>query len=285
VVAPVSSLVALVGAVAGLGLVLFVVGLRGVTPAPARARAETAARRRDMSIRAALAAVFGLGLLGLTGWPVTAVLGAFLGASLPRLLSGRGEEKRAEQRIEAIATLAEQLRDTTAAGVGVVGAITAVAPRAPGPIRAEVGALAARLAAGEAPGAALSAFAREVGDPMADLVAAALSIGTSEQSGRLGELLSALAASAREQVAMRLRVEVGRARTRATARAVTWISLVVVVALLVFDRHFLAPYSTAVGEVVLALVGACFAGSYVLLARIGRDRNPPRFLLAGEDQP
>lgn len=272
------------GAVAALGIVLLVVGIRGVPPAPIRARPETAARRRDLSIRASLAAVFGLGLLALTGWPVTAILGALLGASLPRLVSGRGEEKRAEARVEAIASFAEQLRDTTAAGVGVAGAINAVAPRAPAPIRAEVATLSARLGAGEAPVAALAAFAREVGDPMADLVAAALSIGTTEQSGRLGELLSALASAAREQVAMRLRVEVGRARTRATARAVTWISLVVVVALLVFDRHFLAPYGTAVGEAVLALVGACFAGSYVLLARIGRDGNPPRFLLAAEEE-
>jgi len=85
---------------------------------------------------------------------------------------------------------------------------------------------------------------------------------------------------------MRLRIEVGRARTRATARAVTWISLVVVVGLLVFDRHFLAPYATALERVVLALVGTCFAGSYILLARIGRDPNPPRFLLssAGEEK-
>jgi Flp pilus assembly protein TadB len=283
-VVAVSAFFPVVGALAGLGLVLLGVGLRGVPPAPPRAEVATRARRRDLSVRAALAAVFGLGLLGLTGWPVTAMLGALLGASLPRLVAGRGEEKRAEARVEAIAGFAEQLRDTTAAGVGVTGAIAAVAPRAPGAIRAEVEALTARLSAGEASGAALSAFAREVGDPMADLVAAALSIGTTEQSGRLGELLSALAASAREQVAMRLRVEVGRARTRATARAVTWISLVAVVALLVFDRHFLAPYATAVGEVVLALVGACFAGSYVLLARIGRDRDPPRFLLAVEEE-
>jgi tight adherence protein B len=278
-----STLVPVAGAIAGLGIVLLFVGLRGVPPPPARARGLTGGRRRDLSVRAALAAAFGLALLALTGWPVTAVLGALLGAALPRLVSGRGEEKRAEARIEAIAAFAEQLRDTTAAGVGITGAIAAVAPRAPLPIRPEVEALSTRIGAGEAPGAALSAFAAEVGDPMADLVAAALSIGTSEQSGRLGELLSALAASAREQVAMRLRVEVGRARTRATARAVTWISLVAAVALLVFDRHFLAPYSTAVGEVVLALVGACFAGSYVLLARIGRDTNPPRFLLATEE--
>jgi Flp pilus assembly protein TadB len=278
-----SALLSFAGAIAGLGIVLFVLGLRGVTPSPEAARVVTGERRRDRSVRAALAAVFGLGLLGLTGWPVTAVLGALLGASLPRLVAGRGEEKRAEMRVEAIATFAEQLRDTTAAGVGVTGAIAAVAPRAPGPIRGEVGALAGRLGAGEPPERALAAFASEVGDPMADLVAAALSIGTSEQSGRLGELLSALAASARDQVAMRLRVEVGRARTRATARAVTWISLVAVVGLLVFDRHFLAPYSTAIGEVMLALVGACFASSYVLLARIGRDRNPPRFLLAAEE--
>jgi tight adherence protein B len=281
-----SSFVPFAGAISGLGAVLLVVGLRGIPPGPPRPRGARAKSGRDLSVRAALAAVFGLGLLVLTGWPVAAVLGALLGASLPRLLAGRNEEKRSEARIEAIAAFTEQLRDTTAAGVGLAGAIAAVATRSPGPIRAEVENLAARLSAGEVPGDAMAAFAREVGDPMADLVAAVLVVGTTEQAGRLGELLSALAASAREQVAMRLRVEVGRARTRATARAVTWISLVAVVGLLVFDRHFLAPYATALGEVVLALVGACFAGSYILLARIGRDRNPPRFLLAetGEEK-
>src|SRR5207247_8158418 len=120
--------------------------------------------------------------------------------------------------------------------------------------------------------------ADDVADPMADLVVAAVLTAATQQTRRLGELLGALAATIRDQAGMRLRVEAGRARTRVTAKAVAGVSIASAVFLIAFDRGFLRPYDSPLGQVVLLLIGACFAGAFWLLARMGRPVPPPRLL-------
>ena len=112
-------------------------------------------------------------------------------------------------------------------------------------------------------------------------------IAADRQAHRLAELLSQIAAAAREQAAMRIRVETGRARTYASSRALVAITFGLAVVLLVFSPTFMEPYDTATGQVVLVAIGALFAGalwSLVLLGRpaghapaAGRHRGrPPR---------
>ena len=57
-------------------------------------------------------------------------------------------------------------------------------------------------------------------DPTCDLVVAALILAAEHQAQRLGELLGSLAAAARDQATMRLRVEAGRARTRTSVKVI-----------------------------------------------------------------
>lgn len=269
----------------GVGAFLMLAGLRGVPASPSRRQVPSflsAARRQGLVARLALAVTGALIVLLATGWVVGAVLAAALGAAAPTLFGGKAGRERALARIEAIATWTEMLRDTTAAGSGIQEAIAVTAPLAPAPIRAEVGRLAARLERDRlAP--ALLGFADEVADPMADLVVAALLTAASEQTRRLGELLGTLAGAIREQAVMRLRVEAGRARTRASARAVAGIALASAAGFVVFDAGFLAPYDTALGQVVLGAIGACFGGAFWFLARIGRPAPPPRLLPAQGD--
>jgi tight adherence protein B len=281
----VTALAVASGAAVGVGVFLVLAGLRGVTASPSRLRMPgllSASRRQGFLARLALAVAGALVVLIATGWVVGAVLAGALGAAAPTLFGGKPARERALACIEAIATWTEMLRDTTAAGSGIQEAVAATASLAPAPIRSEVGRLAARLERDRlAP--ALRGFADEVADPMADLVVAALLTAASEQTRRLGELLSTLAGAIREQAAMRLRVEAGRARTRATARAVAGIALASAAGFVVFDRGFLAPYDTALGQVVLGAIGACFGGAFWSLAHIGRPVTPPRLLPARED--
>ncbi len=109
------------------------------------------------------------------------------------------------------------------AAAGLEQAIIATAPVAPLPIRAEVVTLAVRLE-GERLAPALRAFADEVADPTGDLVVAALVLAAEHQAQRLGELLGSLAAAARDQATMRLRVEAGRARTRTSVKVVVGVT-------------------------------------------------------------
>jgi tight adherence protein B len=58
-------------------------------------------------------------------------------------------------------------------------------------------------------------------------------------------------------------------------------TLGVIAVLLVFDRPFLAPYGTGLGQLALLGVGAIFAGGFAGLARLGREERGERLLSTG----
>ena len=271
-----STLAALCGAGVGLGLVLVVAGWRGVD-LPHPARRLDRGRVERVNLRLGLAAGVAIVVGAATGWPVGAVLAALAGWGAPGLLGGAGRHQAALGRIEAVAGWAEMLRDTMAGSAGLEQAIIATAPLAPLPIRAEVATLAVRLE-GERLAPALRAFADEVADPTCDLVVAALVLAADHQAQRLGELLGSLAAAARDQATMRLRVEAGRARTRTSVKVIVGATGALVLGLALLDRGYLAPYDTATGQLVLAVVGGVFLTAFTWLARMTRPVSVERFL-------
>jgi hypothetical protein len=48
--------------------------------------------------------------------------------------------------------------------------------------------------------------------------------------------------------------------------------------MIAFNREFLAPYDTAGGQVILAVVGGMFTAGFAWLARMSRIEDPPRVL-------
>ena len=274
----VTALAGLLGAGVGLGVVLAWAGWRGVS-FPRRTRASARPKAERATLRLGLAAGAAVLVGAVTGWPVGALLAGLAGWGLPGLLGGtkgRGEQLA---RIEAVAAWAEMLRDTMAGAAGLEQAIVATAPLAPLPIRAEVATLAVRLDS-ERLAPALRAFADEVADPTCDLVVAALVLAADHQAQRLGELLGTLAQAARDQATMRLRVEAGRARSRTSVKVIVGATGALVAGLALLDRGYLAPYDTVTGQLVLVLVGAMFALSFVWLARMTRPANLERILSA-----
>jgi Flp pilus assembly protein TadB len=169
-----------------------------------------------------------------------------------------------------------------AGAAGLEQTIVATAPLAPLPIRAEVATLALRLQ-GERLAPALRSFADEVADPTCDLVVAALILAAEHQASRLGELLGSLAQAARDQATMRLRVEAGRARVRTSVKVIVGATGGLILALAVLNRGYLTPYDTAVGQLVLVLVGGLFAVAFFWLARMTRPASVDRFLSTGPE--
>lgn len=219
-----------------------------------------------------------------TGWPAAAVLAGASAAVAPMLSGTRRRREYVQRRSEALAVWAEMLRDTIASHAGLREAIAVTARVAPQPIRAEVQALAVRAERESLPNA-LRQFATDVQDPVADLIVAALVIAAERQAQRLAELLSHIARAAREQAAMRIRVETGRARTYASSRALVAITLGLAAVLLVFSPEFMRPYDRPAGQIVLVLIGTLFAGALAGLVRLGRPAASPRLLAAHEEQP
>lgn len=266
-----SDLAGLSGALVGLGVVVLVAGLRRVPPAGPLRLPQIDWRRVAPSVAAAV--VVG----AVTRWPVAAALAALGAGFLPTLI-GPVPEAAASVRAEAVAAWTEMLADTMAASAGLTQAIVVSAERAPVSIRPAVAALAARLAAQVPLEAALREFASALADPSADLVVAALIAAARGQAGRLTEVLSGLAASVREEVAMRGRVATSRVRVRSGIRVVAGFSVAFGLLLLVVAHSYLAPFGTATGEVVLAAVGGLYAAGLWLMAGMARPQLPPRLL-------
>ncbi|MCG5215508.1 type II secretion system F family protein [Streptosporangium soli] len=265
---------ALTGAGLGLGILLIANGLR------ARLVEKSPTRRFDPKALVRIAACIGVAVLvgALTRWPVGAVLAGVAAWFLPRALGPDRDHTRRVQKIEAVATWAEMLRDTLAASAGLHQAVIATAPIVPEPIRSEIAVAAARVDRGERLPHALKLLADDLADPTADLVCSALILASSRQAGQLGELLGRLAEVARAHAVMRLRVAAARARTRSSVRTVIAVTVSMAGGLMLFNRGFLAPYDTATGQVVLLLVGLLFAGSFLLIYRLGQIGEPSRIL-------
>jgi Flp pilus assembly protein TadB len=171
------------------------------------------------------------------------------------------------------------LRDTMAAASGLEQAITTTASIAPGPIRPAVSALAMRIESREVTlSEGLPDLAEALGDPTADLVVAALMSAADRRARSLGELLGALAASAREEATMRMRVQAGRARVRTAARIVTASTVLMAGGMVLFKRDFLSAYNGTSGQFTLALVGAVFAAAFWWLTKMSEISSPERFL-------
>ncbi|GAB3147036.1 hypothetical protein GCM10027290_29700 [Micromonospora sonneratiae] len=268
----------LLGLACAAGLILILDGLRRRPPGPAPSGRTRWAWTSADRTRLLAAVTGGLAAAVLTRWPVAALLTAAGVWTLPRVLGPDRDHRRSLARIEAIATWAELLRDTLSSAAGLEQAITVTAPVTPLPIRAQVQRLADAVRTGARLSDALRAFADELADPTADLVVRALQQAAGYHGGQLTESLTSLAATAREQAQIRMRVATTRATTRTAARVITGTCVVMVAGLILLNRGFLAPYSTVTGQMVLLLVGGIFAGGFWWLARASRIPQPPRIL-------
>lgn len=267
---------AVCGAALGLGVLLVVLGLRGTPPGPPRPSRLTHDHPRWL-LQATAAVVAAIVVLLVTRWPVGALLAGLVAVVVPGALGRIRQEADTVARTEAVAAWTELLRDTLAAAAGLEEAIGATAAAAPEPIRSEVKRLGRRLEHGTLPDA-LERFADELANPAADLVVAALLTAARREARELVPLLTELARSARAEAEMRLRVHVSRARIRTAVRVVVGTLGLFAGGLLLFNRPYLAPYGTAVGQLVLLGVGAVFAAGWWLLQKMAVIEAPERFL-------
>jgi Flp pilus assembly protein TadB len=277
-----------VAAVAGLGtgtgLLLVIIGWRGRDPhQPRRVSRPTGRGNQRLGVRLAVAAGVGVITGVVTGWVVGAVLAGLACWALPGVLGRDPLHARRVSRIEAIATWTEMLRDTLAAAAGLEQAILATAPLAPVAIRPEISEVAIRLGHGERLAPCLRGLAERLADPTGDLVIASLVLACEHQARQLGELLGSLAQAARDQAAMRMRVEAGRARSRTSVRVVVGTTVGFAVAMVALDRPYLSAYDSATGQLMLLAVGALFAVGFAWLARIAAVPEPTRLLSLSAD--
>ncbi|MBD0741661.1 type II secretion system F family protein [Streptomyces sp. CBMA152] len=279
---PLTGAAAMLGTVFGLGVVATAYGVvRRVAPDETSGFWPRVAgwlpthwTTRRVMVAVAVGVVAGV----LTTWPVAAVLTTVAILTLPGLLGPDGAAARRTERMEALATWTEMLRDTLSAAAGLEQAVLATAAIAPAALECELAELASSVRSGRPLSVAVRSFAEDVHDPLADVVVAALVMATTQQANKLGPLLGELADSVREQVAMRQRIDAGRAGIRTGVRVTVIVTLGMVLGLVVFNRPYLEPFNTLAGQAVLAVVGALFAASFTHLTVIGRLDEPVRLI-------
>jgi hypothetical protein len=276
-----TALALLAGVGCGLGILIVVLGARGTTGFTHAAKLVNRRGDHRGAQRVAIAVGVGLVVLVVTRWPVGGLLAAAMAGSWHTLFGQKSTAAADVARIEAVASWTEMLRDTMAAASGLEQAITTTASIAPAPIRKDVVALATRLEAREVTLAdGLPDLADALGDPTGDLVVAALVSAAERRARSLGDLLGALAASAREDASMRLRVQAGRARVATAARIVSFFTLLMAGGLVLLKRDFLEPYGTPSGQFALAVAGGVFALAFWWLTQMSAISSPERFLTA-----
>ena len=152
--------------------------------------------------------------LVLTRWVVAGVGIGLLVACWQRLLGGNAEENRGIARLEALANWTESLRDTIAGAIGLEQAIPATAGTSAPALRPSLNLLVDRLRIREPLPDALLRFAGDVDDASADVVVAALVLNARLRGPGLRDVLTALAASTREELDVRRRIEASRRSIR-----------------------------------------------------------------------
>jgi Flp pilus assembly protein TadB len=255
----------------------------GVCTHPLPAISAVVIGRRDVAGRveaAGCALAAGLVVLVVTRWPVAAVGATIAGWWTPVWLRGRSRRDR-QARTEAIALWAEMLRDAVGTARGIEGVLVATAATAPLPIRAEIHAMAERLGV-ESLTSALDSLGRDLVHPVGDLVVTALRLAATAGTREVRGVLDDLAAAAYAEAESQRRIDVARERPRAAMRYSALIIGVFVVGMVVFSGSYLAPYRSAVGQLVLLFVAAYWAAGFWWMQRMGRLAPVERFLAAAE---
>lgn len=266
----------LIGTVFGLGVFIVIAAWHGLLDRPT-SRPDRGWRVDRLTLRAGLTA----GGLALgwwwTGW--VAVMGslAVLGWMAPTFVGVRTRRRRQLARSEAIAVWAEMLRDLLVSNAGLQEAIGKSARVAPESIRDEVRALYVRTQRGEL-SSALTRFADDLDDPIADTVVTALQIADQRAVSDLGQMLAAVATSTRDTVAMQLRINATRARTYRTAQLIAIIVAFFVGLLVLTSRDYLAPFGDPVGQLVLTMVAGIVGASIWAMIRLSQPARSARLL-------
>lgn len=268
------------GAVLGLGLFTAVLAVVGVPERPAGRPTRARASLQQRTSRLIRGVAVGFVTLLATQWVVAGVALGLLAAYWDRIAGSSAAEKHAINRLEALASWTESLRDTIAGAIGLEQAIPATAANAGASIRPSLNLLVDRLRIREPLPSALMAFSDDLDDPSADVVCAALILNARLRGPGLRDVLSALASSIREELDMRRRIEASRRSIRRSVKIVLFIVLGVMGMMSILNRQYVEPFDSVVGQLVLLVIAVLLFGGLMWLRSLAAPSQVDRFLAA-----
>ena len=233
-------------------------------------------RRRRRQLALAVSVVMGLVLWLFTGWVLALVIAPIAVIGVPALLRPPASATDVA-KLGAIEQWTRGMSGVLTVGSGIEHAVIASRGSTPDRIRPQVSTLVARLSARWPTEAALRAFADDLDDATGDLVAATLILGSHRRGPGLAAILDDLAATVADEVRIRRTIEADRAKPRTTARWVTIITLSAL-GLLVLNTSYMAPYSSVLGQLLLAVLLTAYVGCLLWMRRMTVGQPTPRFL-------
>lgn len=230
---------------------------------------------RTTRILLAVSIPLGLGVWLVTGWLPAVFLIPALMAGVPSLLAA----PQSAASIDKLDALAEWTRNL--AGVlgsaGLQQSIRVTQRSAPSQIHDDVTRLVDRLDAQIPLQAALDGFADDLDDATGDKIVASLKLAANTRGPGLVDVLNATADSVSEEVNVRRQIEAERARPRTIARWVTIIMLVMA-GFLATRSEYVQPYTEPLGQLILLVLAAGYAGCLIWMRRMAEGTPPPRFM-------
>lgn len=272
-------IMAALGAMVAVGVLAVGFSLLGVQLFSGFSRGVAATQYYSQRLLVWLLAAFSAAVVvwAWTNWPVGG-LWAFIGVMAIPLLRGNGNSVEEEiEKVEAIATWTEQIRDTMNASAGLQQSLVATAVNGPAAIKHELASFARSAPRGDLAGA-LRQLGSDLRHPASDLVVAGLVSAAELDAGRLVPLLSRLAHSIRDEAQMRVRIEVSRARVRTSMKIVGFFVALTVALMVIVGRELLSGYETALGQVWLLVVGGVVVLAVWSTRQLAEVRQPERFV-------
>ena len=270
---------------AAIGVLLLLAGWFGlIGPTNAKPSLEMSDTATELAIQVVSALLAGVIVMVLTGWPVMALFAAAGGWFGLTFKNAKRDRHAAIDRVDAIATWVENLRDNIAGSAGLQQALRMSADHAPEPIRAEVRDLVLRLHHEPVPNA-LRRFAADVAHPTSDMAVACLILASSRSAGSLASVLARTAQAARDSAAMMRQVDAGRSASQSQAKLVAAVTAVVSLLITVTRPEFVAPYDSKGGQIAIFIICSIFAASAYMLYQGSKPSIPERVFRGVESAP
>ncbi|AQP48299.1 hypothetical protein BW730_13090 [Tessaracoccus aquimaris] len=279
------SIAILSGCSVGLGAILLVAGMIRAVPdlstQPSTTLWTRLHRRWETLSRGRRAWVLGALLAGVlvavaSGWLLAAILIPVVFLVVPWLLSAP-----THREVETLAGLDRWVRllgASLSSGKSIRDAIFATRRQVPDVLQAPVAKLCARLDQRWSLRDALWAMGDEMDSADGDAVVAALAIAGTHGGAGARATLEALSDTIQHRLRALREIAAERAKPRAVVRQVTVITLVVLIAALVLNPTFFAPYGTPIGQLLAATLVAVYLGCLAMLRRRTVPPSTPRFL-------
>lgn len=255
------------------GLLAGGIGFVAVPAKPAR-RSHSPKRGRRTQLVVAISLLVGLAAAAVSGWVILIILIPLVAVAGPYLLAKNANLDVA--RLDAFDEWARSLAGVLGAGVSLEQAITVTRGSAPSALQTEINTLVARIRSRMSLENALRRFAAEVGDATCDKIVCTLLLANRRGDGGLARVLTDLAESVAEDVAARRMVAAERAKQTTAMRAIMLITAFVFGGFLLAGGSYVAPYSTPLGQLVLAILLTAYVATLFWMKWISRAKPLPR---------